>query len=389
MSTAGPELRVAYVITGLGTGGAEMMLEKLIGALPESCRVQVTSLSDLGDIGIRLRDRGVDVMALGMSRGLPSLAIMRRLVQRLRDFKPDVVHTWMYHANLLGGLAAWWLQRNAVMWGLRQSNLSPVVNRRTTLWIMRLCAKLSRRVPMRIACAGQAARDVHVAAGYDPARMVVIPNGFELSRFVPDPAARLAIRQELGWPETAFVVGVIGRFDVQKNHRGFVAAMRQLSQSRPDVKYLFAGQGVSPHNIELVNWLTEAGVIGHCGLLGLRSDVPRIMAALDVLALPSLGEAFPNVVGEAMACGTPCAVTDVGDAADIVGSCGRVVRNGDMAGLAHALDELLGLPVDQKLVLSAEAQARIRSRFDIRVVAKTYEHEYQSMLRAVQTDRTN
>lgn len=370
-------LCVAFIITGLDTGGGEMMLEKLLAHLPASIHPCVFSLTTAGDIGPRLRARGVQVEALGMRRGLPSPLAWLRLVRRLRALRPDVVHTWMYHADLLGGIAARAAGVHAVLWGLRQSNLDPALNRRSTLAVVQLCAWLSGLVPVRIACAGVSARDAHVRAGYAADRMVVIPNGFELDRFRPDAAARAAVRDELGVPADAPLIGVVGRFHPAKNHRGFIEALPALRARWSGLYAVLVGEGVDASNSDLAGWMARAGVADRCLLLGRRDDVPRLMAALDVLALPSLGEAFPNVVGEAMACAVPCVVSDVGDAAEIVGDTGRVVAPGDANALASALAGLLEMPVIDRAALGARAQQRIRARFDIHRVAAIHEEEYR------------
>lgn len=381
MQPEGPRsLRVALVITGLGTGGAEAMLEKLVFALPPQTRTEVISLSTLGDIGPRLQARGVPVHTLGMKPGRPGPWAFLQLVLLLRRLRPDVVHTWMYHADLLGGLAARLAGIRAVMWGVRHSNLDPSANKRSTLAVMRLCARLSSWVPARIACNAERARAAHVQAGYCAAKMVVIPNGFDVQRFKPDASARGAVRAELGLAPNTPLVGFVGRFDPQKNHQGFVQAMTALLRQRPDVHAVLAGHRVDATNAALMGWINAAGVAPACHLLGRRDDVPRLMAALDVLALPSLGEAFPNVLGESMACGVPCAVTDVGDTSDIVGDLGRVVPAGDMAGLAVAMAALLDLPGTERQALSLRMQAAVHERFAIDVVARRYDTEYRSLL---------
>jgi glycosyltransferase involved in cell wall biosynthesis len=375
-------LRVAFIITGLKTGGAEMMLEKLLVNLSPLVQPWVFSLTGLGEIGPRLLARGIPVEVLGMRPGRPNPAGLARLVHRLVQLKPQVVHTWMYHADLFGGLAARLAGVRSVMWGVRHSNLDPSANRRSTLRIVRLCALCSRWLPARIAFPAARARDVHVRFGYDATRMVVIPNGFDLDRFRADPAARHAVRTELGLPDTTPLVGLIGRFDPQKNHQGFAEAMRRLHAGRIDVHAILAGAGIDADNAVLTGWLRDAGVSQVCHLLGRRDDVPRLMAALDVLVLPSIGEAFPNVVGEALASGVPCAVTDVGDTAEIVGDAGLVVAPGDMQALAHAIESLLTLSPVERETLALRAQQAMRTRFEIAVVARRYEEEYRSLAAA-------
>ena len=389
--TAQPErrLRLAMVVIGLDTGGAETMLAKLIGQLAPRHDIHVLSITDLGVMAPRLVAMGVPVEAIGMRRGHLSLPGFVRLVLRLRALAPDVVHTWMYHANILGGMAARLAGRSALVWGIRNGNLDPALHKASTLRVVRLGALLSGRVPDLILCNASASLDAHAQAGYRRSKMAVLPNGFDLGRFRPDAAARASLRAELGVAVDAPLVGLIGRFDPLKNHQGFVRAAALVHAERPDVHFVLAGTGATGTNAALVRWLGDAGVAHMTHLLGRRDDMPRLMAALDVLASSSAGEAFPNVIGEAMACGVPCAVTDVGDCAAIVGRFGRVVAAGDMAALAHQVLQLLALPAPAR-ARSAEAMLRdVSARFDITHVARRHEQQYLALCAPQQTGVTH
>lgn len=367
-------MKLVIVITGLDTGGAEMMLLKVMENIDrERFTPHVISLTHVGEIGLRIRTLGIPVEALGMTPGLPSLFALWRLVRRLRMIQPQMVHTMMYHANLLGGVAARLAGISALSWGIRHSDLSWQANKLATLVVVAAGARLSGWVPRIILSCSEVARQVHVRHGYCGAKMVVLPNGFDLSSFQPDAAARAAVRQELGVASDVPLVGLIGRFDPQKNHNGFFEAAHLLHRRWPEVHFVLAGKGVVPENSELMRAMEAAGVLGVTHLLGIRRDVPRLMAALDVLVSSSIGEAFPNVVGEAMACGVPCAVTDVGDSAYIVGDTGRVVASGDMAALAAAMDDLLKLAPAERQVLGWRARARVAEHFEIGVVTRRYE----------------
>ncbi len=373
-------IRVTYLISGLGMGGAETMLERRLCNMPPEVTSTVICFTTLGDIGPRLRALGVEVQALHMARGaLPTPIALWRLIRALRASKPDVVHTMMPHANLLGGVAARLCGIRSVMWGLHMSNFATDMNSASTLKVIRLCARLSGWVPMRIASVAQASCDAHVQMGYVADRFVVIPNGFDFSVFHPDSQARIDVRAELGLPADASLVGVIGRFDVQKNQEGFCIAMARLLALRPDTHAVLAGPEIDANNTVLKGWMDAAGITPRCHLLGPRSDVPRIMAALDVLMLPSMGEAFPNVVGEAMACGLPCAVTDVGDAASMVGALGRVVPKGDMKALGEACASLLALDACARERLSQRIVEDVQKRFEIGAVTRRFVEEYQAM----------
>lgn len=367
-------MKLVIIITGLDTGGAEMMLLKVMENIDrERFSPHVISLTRVGEIGQRIRTLGIPVEALGMTPGLPNPLALWRLVRRLRMIQPQMVHTMMYHANLLGGVAARLAGIPALSWGIRHSDLSWRANKLATLAVVAAGARLSGWVPRLILSCSEVARQVHIRHGYCAAKMVVLPNGFDLSRFQPDAAARAAVRQELGVASNVPLVGLIGRFDPQKNHSGFFEAAHLLHRRWPEVHFVLAGKGVVPENGELMRVMEAAGVLGVTHLLGIRRDVPRLMAALDVLVSSSIGEAFPNVLGEAMACGVPCAVTDVGDSAYIVGDTGRVVASRDMAALAAAIADLLILAPTERQVLGERARARVAEHFEIGAVTRMYE----------------
>lgn len=373
--------RIVFIITGLSTGGAEMMLFKVLERLDrQRFEPHVISLTTLGELAPRIVALGIPVQALGLKPGLTSPLGFFRLVQMLKHLNPDLVHTWMYHADLLGGLAARLAGVSAVGWCLRNSNLDKDKTKFSTRAVVGLCASISKWVPSRILSCSEKARRVHVGCGYAAEKMVVVPNGFDLTRFKQDDGARKRVRTELGVDVDTPLIGLIGRFDSQKNHEGFFKAAGLLHRHMPQVHFVLAGNGIDSSNAALIQAITRAGVLANTHLLGLRNDMPELMAALDVLASSSYGEAFPNVLGEAMACGVPCVVTDVGDSAYIVGDTGRVVASGDMPGLAAALDELLVLPPSERAALGERAHARVAEHFEIGKVVQQYEDFYESLL---------
>ena len=246
---------------------------------------------------------------------------------------------------------------------------------------MKACSVLSHRIPRKILCCSRVAKDIHISAGYDRGKMVVIPNGFDIFRFLPDANARVSVRSELGLRKDTPLVGLIARFDPQKNHAGFFEAATLVNLSCPNAHFLLAGAGVEGNNPTLRHAIQQAGVGVNTHLLGRREDISRLMAALDVLAsTSSFGEAFPNVLGEAMACGVPCVVTDVGDSAEIVGKTGRVVAAEDMDGLAYNIVEILQLSHEERRAMGAKARERIRARYDIESVVRQYERFYKSLM---------
>ena len=376
-------MNIIHIITGLNTGGAEMMLYKLL-SYQDSVHIEpeVVSLTDVGPIGRRIQEIGIPVRALGMRRGVLNPFAVLKLVTWLRRSRPAVVQSWMYHSDLVGGISAKWAGGVPLVWGIRHSNLDAGINKQSTIWTAKLCARTSRWLPARIICCSEASRQVHTSIGYAPEKMVVIPNGFDLDTFRPDPGARESVYRELGIEKDVPLIGLIGRFDPQKDHRNFVIAAARLQAHSPDPHFLLCGDGVDNQNAELTRWIVEAGLGKRFHLLGRREDIPRLAAALDIASSSSIGEGFPNVIGEAMACGVPCVVTDVGDSAKIVGDTGHVVLPRNPEAFAAALNELLYLSPQARMNLGQQARLRIKENYSLGSIVKQYEALYSDVATA-------
>lgn len=376
--------RITHIITGLSRGGAENVLYRLIAAQPDPACHSVISLLDEGIFGDRLRTLDVEVHCLDLRRsGIPSPMAILRLRSLLRQLQPEVVQTWMYHADLLGGLAAR-LAGRPVCWGIHHSNLSPDQNKRLTLRVARLCARLSAFIPARIVSCSERAIGIHRTLGYAD-RFDLIPNGLDVSRFVPLSAAQQTnIRGRLDIPEGGKVIGHLGRPDPQKDHLTLLAAFVKVAKERPDAWLLLAGLGLhegDPYFDQLLASSGAAQFSGRIRALGQRDDVADLMNAMDVFVLSSAGEAFPNVLTEAMACGTPCVVTDVGDSAQIVGNTGWIRAPRDADGLALDVLAALAEADTQKEARSKLARRRIVDNFSIERMVAAYQATWDRALK--------
>lgn len=383
-------IKITHIITGLAPQGAETMLYKLTSRMDRSRFTnEVISLTnwheswaDWQSTRERVEASGVRMRALSMRRGVLSPNQLLRLVWWLRDSRAHIVQTWMYHANLIGGIVARLAGHLPVVWGIHHTNLDPRQNKRHTIWTAQMCARLSHKIPNRIVCCSEIARQVLGRLGYARRKMLVIPNGFDLSQFHPDVQARTSLRRELGIPEEAPLIGVAARFHPLKGHRNFVEAAALLHAVCPDVHFVLCGRNVDRENAELTGWIHQggAGLSDVCHLLGVREDMPRFFAAIDVATSPSVSEAFPNVIGEAMASGTPCVVTNVGDSATLVGDTGRVVPAGDPHALADAWKELLTTGPAVRKQLGALARTRVEQHFGLGSVVERYQETYREIL---------
>ncbi len=371
-----PRLRVLHVIPSLGIGGAEtMLLQILAHGDGERFEHEVVALApEPGSEAPRAHALGARVRPLGARRAAGLPRALARLWAWTRASAPDVVHTWMYHANLLGGLAA--AGAAPVLWAIRRGRLVDGEAPWTTHAAVRLSAALSRRIPRRIVCCTAAALEVHRGLGFDASRMLVVPNGFDTERFAPSEEARQRTRAELGLGPDDLAIGLVARFHPVKDHATFLEAAARAARERPELRFVLAGPGVDGSNGELVGAIAAAGLGARFRLLGPRRDVPALLAGLDLATLCSRSEGFPNAVGEAMACGLPCVLTEVGDARSLVGPTGRVVPVGDPEALARAWLELGALGPAERRRLGRAARRSIEQRFSIAEVVRRYERLY-------------
>jgi glycosyltransferase involved in cell wall biosynthesis len=368
------EIKVFHVITGLDDGGAEAVLT---GLCLHSKQVEhtVVSLKDLGKYGPILTEAGVTVHCLGMKRGKPSVFKFLKLIRLIKTGQPDVVQTWMYHANLMGGIAARLAGVKRVFWGIHHSTLEKGKSTPLTLWIARLCALLSKWVPEKIVCCANKALNVHEGIGYDASKLLMIPNGYDLLRFKQNAPAGAKIRNELGLGTEEFVVGNVGRFDPLKDHFNLLQALALVARE-VRVKCLLVGKGLSPDNNALMARIAALGLEDGVVLAGQRKDIPSVMNALDLHALSSSSEGFPNVLAEAMACGTSCVSTNVGDAKEILGDASLCCPAENPRALADLIIRLVKEsqqdPKAWQVRKIANAQ-RIAARFSIQGMVDAYE----------------
>lgn len=374
-------ISVVHVIVGLKVGGAELTLKRLIESHQGNCnfRHSVISLTLVGNVGAQLKEMGVEVRALDMSSPLDILRVLWQLVLIIRADRPNIVQTWMYHADLLGGLAARLAGNCGVIWGIRTTEVKVGTSRATAL-VRQTCAWLSWWVPHRIVCAAEASRRAHVAVGYDAARMVVIPNGFDLDGLVATTNQRIQFRDKCRFRVDDVVVGSLGRFNPDKDQANFVHAAGRLAQQNSQVRFLLVGRDLNAGNSELARWLAQTGYANRFVLLGERTDVPVCLAAMDIFCLSSRTEGFPNVVGEAMAMGLPCVVTDVGDAAMLVAGSGVVVPKEDSVALAQGLSRVLEMTADAREQLGQQAKARIHAEFTMDRARERFEALYGQVI---------
>jgi len=376
------KIKILHLITNLETGGAEMMLFKILSGMDREKFVsEVVSLRDVGSVGQKIRNLGIPVHGVGMQLGLPDPLSIWRLIHLVRKLNPGLIQGWMYHGNLAAQVVNAFLPEPIpVLWNIRHSLYDLAYEKWMTAKVIRLGARLSKK-PAQILYNSNVSAVQHEALGYAADKRLMIPNGFDTDVFSPSEEAKSSIRKELEIPPTSPLIGLIGRYHPMKDHAGFIRAAAHLSKSHENVHFLLAGNKVDADNRELMDLINELNLSSKVHLLGERNDVNLLMASLDIASSSSyFGEGFPNVIGEAMACGVPCVVTDVGDSGAIVGDTGRVVAPKDPVAMASAWEHILALGSQERKNLGMKARERVVNNFSITKIVSEYENLYSRFL---------
>jgi glycosyltransferase involved in cell wall biosynthesis len=366
---------IVHLITGLETGGAERMLARLVTGIDrERHRSIVVSMTGPGVVGPLLESAGIELHTLAMRRGIADLRGIARLATILREVQPDILQTWLYHADLLGTVARSLAPPCALFWNVQcAESIDAEIVRRLLVWC-------SAR-PDAVVFNSLAGKRFHEQLGYRPRYWEHIPNGCDTSVFRFDAVARRKLRQELGIPHDAVAIGLPARFHPMKDHANFLAAAARLATVRPDTVFVLVGPGIDGANRALSDTVAARRMTERVRLLGERSDMTTIYSALDIATLSSaFGEGCPNVLVEAMSCGLPCVATDCGDAADILGPTGIVVPARDPEALAAAWNQLISLGPDPRRALGAQARDRIVELFSLPAIVGRYDALYTGFL---------
>ncbi|WP_156455427.1 glycosyltransferase [Sphingomonas sp. CCH5-D11] len=378
---------IAHFTTSLDIGGAQAMLRKLI----EHSDMRRDALSHAI---VSLLPPGIfspvgtpcPVYSLYMPRGgrptIPSLMRLFRISNRLR---PEILQGWMYHGNLAASLAS--MVRSdpgAIVWNVRHSLSDPALESRKTRALLALSSRLSSRTSAILYNSQTSARQ-HERYGFDPERTVVIPNGFDCATYKPDRERRALLQKLFAIPDGRTCVAVIGRHHPMKDHVSAVEAARRVIESGRNIHLLLVGPGMdnpSPGLRDALALLPRHRFT----LVGERTDVADWLPGVDILALSSAwGEAFPNILGEAMACGVPCVATDIGDSAFVLGDTGLAVPPRSPEALSEAINRMCDGGEAELAERGGAARRRIEEHFELGEITRQYRRLYQSILRGSRT----
>jgi glycosyltransferase involved in cell wall biosynthesis len=374
-------MRCLHVITGLNSGGAEGVLYNL--CIHDLNNIHtVVSLSDDGLYGPLLRESNIKVISLNINGYLSLFNAFIRLFRIIRSKKPDVVQTWMYHADFFGGIIAKMSGVKRIFWNVRHTHLDLNLMKFRTILISKFCAIFSKVIPDKIICCSRKAIDSHVEFGYKKNKFVLISNGYDLKRFSPQSNLSLTNQYFSELDKSIPVIGMISRYAPEKDHKNFLRALNILRKKNIRFYCIFIGLNLNIDNAELMKWIKQYKLNKHVKLFDVQRDIPAFLNALDLHVLSSKDEAFPNILGEAMACGTPCISTNVGEAEYILGECGWIVESQNSVSLAKALEEAFDMMNDKSrwLKLKTSSRKRIEENFSLEKMKNDYVKAWQSVI---------
>ncbi|GAA5316978.1 MAG: glycosyltransferase [Candidatus Pelagadaptatus aseana] len=364
-------MKIIHIITDLKDGGAEAVLYRLILSLPQHIH-EVVCLGNGGKYVPLLEAEGVKIHILDLQSDIWSV---RKMFSIIRKSKPDLIQGWMYHGNFIAALCGFFFRNVDIFWGVHHTNLIPGVDPLLTRLISKACALLSHFIPKAVIYCGDKSKEIHVNEGYSESRAVVVRNGYDTGNFIPDLQLREKVRENLSACESDFLVGSVGRYAPQKDHLNLLNSLSYLVKKGCSVDLLLVGSGLDDSNEELTKNLDDLNLPGAVHLLGRQEDIPSIMNAIDLHVTSSaFGEAFPNVICEAMSCGIPCVTTDVGDAAYIVGDSGWVVPPSSPSDLGDAISLAVEAKRESSLWANRKkaARDRIKNNFGLGIMSEKY-----------------
>ncbi|PKN08872.1 MAG: group 1 glycosyl transferase [Deltaproteobacteria bacterium HGW-Deltaproteobacteria-8] len=335
-------MRILLSIPSLMPGGAERQFAELAAGLSErGHEVLAATLGQAGPLEAALGK--AELVTLNKQGRWDNLRVALRLAGLLRSFRPQVHYAFLSTPCVLGALVRPAAPAARLVMGMRATNVDPgaYAHGRAGSWLQSMEVRLSFLADLVIVNSHAGLRDC-LARGFPETRAVVVPNGIDTARCRPDRALGAALRQGWGIGPGEALIGLVARLDPMKDHPNFLRAAALLAARRPEARFVCVGGGPESYLAELRDQAAGLGLAKRLVWAGMRTDMPEVYNALDALCLSSaFGEGFPNVLGEAMACGVPCCATDAGDAALVLGDTGRLVPKGEPEALAAGLEDLL------------------------------------------------
>ena len=370
------QVRICHIITGLHQGGAEKLLWKLVAqSSRDKQRHHVIALRSGGNIFEEMKRQGLSVTTISLDYIGDGPRGMLELIRILRRRRPDIVQTWLYHADLLGGLAARAAFVPRIVWGLHNERLPDDVPTSTRA-VFAACRSLAAVIPTQIISCSHRGAQNHIAAGYPAERMRVIENGVDADRFSLKTTKREQTRASWNVDDQNFVIGFPARLSPEKGHRNFFDAVRRVRQRIPGLRLVLCGRETGEASERLTGWLDEFGLDSVTIRLGPFSEMPSFYAASDLVCSASSSEAMPLTILEALACEKAVVATDVGDVARVLKGIGNVVPPGNPEALGHALLEVFQETAEERQRRGQRGRRLVERSYTLRTCLESYMQLY-------------
>lgn len=375
-------MKILHIITSLLDGGAEGVLYRLCCHDKMNEHI-VVSLRDQGKYGSLLSKHSIKIHTLNMKPGKFSIVAFYKLIKILKNEKADIVQTWLYHSDFFGGIAARLAGVSNLIWNVRHSNFNKYYTKRSLIILVKVLAKLSYFLPKKIIFCSKSSMKLHAKIGYQGYKMKYVPNGYDIQKFKPIPLKKFISRKKINLNNKVTLLGCVARFHPQKDHKNLLHALNILKGNKIFFKCILVGFGINKKNKILVNLIKKLNLDNEIILLGSQKNINSIMNKIDIHILASeYGEAFPNVVAEAMASGTPCVVTDVGDSSLIVGKTGWTVKTRNSKLLAYKIMKAIKKSKSKEWNYQCQAaRNRIVNKFTMDKMINKYNKIWQQTLK--------
>ena len=367
-------MKIVFVINGLDLGGAERILYDLaLGLNKESIEIVVVNLSRPGFYSNRLRNHNISVFDLGAYSGFRLIFKNIILAHILYKLQPNLVHTWLYKSDLLAGAITRFLLKVPVVWGIYAGHTNRHFYNIYTYSLIRLCAHFSRCIPSKIISCSAFGRRTHIEVGYSSSKIAYVPTGFTVSR--------CNTRNDTKLFKGPIRIGMLGRITTEKDHPLLIKAISELVHKTYNIELILAGgEGIDLSNNSLVSHLTDSGILNSTTLMGKIDNPDEFYESIDIFCLISKSEGFPTVVGEAMAMGLPCIVTDIGDARILLGDNSQLVAPNNLNELLAAIKTFLFMSVDERTTIGTKNRRRIHRHFSLNRMVRRYKELYSNLV---------
>lgn len=373
-------MKIIHIITGLNIGGAEKMLERLLLYNLDIDNITIISLSDIGKIGINLEKKGFKIYCLDVKKNITSLILaVIKMIRLIRNIKPNLIQTWLYHANLLGSIASLFSTRAPVIWNLRGCDI-PQGALSQTFMIVKLLSLLSYLLPYKIICCGNSVKEAHITMGYSQKKMVIIENGYNFQHLKRNEDLRKKTRKDLHILDHEIIIGSVGRFDVLKDYESFVRAASLVDKKIENIRFMIIGRDININNSKLNFMINDNNMLDKIILIDEQDSLEAYYSSMDVFCLHSISEGFPNVLAEAMSYELPCVSTDAGDAKVMLMGGEFICNIKDFDSLANGLIKICSLTSKKRYEIGRKNAHIISENYNIDKIHSLYRETYEKTI---------